>query len=177
MQIIDYVIMAIAVISLIVGLIRGFISQILVLLGIVAISVGTSYLFKFPMQWLSGLITNEKALSIVSIVITAIALCVIYGIIAHFVKKPFKSIKFIKAIDKLLGGVFGVVVAYAIVAIFVEAMTRTDIGFLAKISELLAPQTENSVIIKSVYSNNFFGKWIFDVIGNAITQLFPKAVV
>ena len=157
MQIIDYVIIAIAVISLIVGLIRGFISQILVLLGIVAISVGTSYLFKFPMQWLSGLITNEKALSIVSIVITAIA--------------------FIKALDKLLGGVFGVVVAYAIVAIFVEAMTRTDIGFLAKISELLAPQTENSVIIKSVYSNNFFGKWIFDVIGNAITQLFPKAVV
>ncbi len=63
MQIIDYVIIAIAVISLIVGLIRGFISQILVLLGIVAISVGTSYLFKFPMQWLSGLITNEKALS------------------------------------------------------------------------------------------------------------------
>lgn len=177
MQIIDYVILGIAAIGLIVGLIRGFIGQLLALLGIVAVAVGTSYLFRFPMQWLSGVIPDEKVLSIVCIVLTAIVLAIVYGVIAHFVKKPFKHFKLLKAVDKILGGVLSVAVVYALVAIFVEALQRTDIEFMAKISELLAPQTENSVIINSVYSNNFFGKWIFDVISEAIAQIAPQAML
>lgn len=171
MQIIDYVILAVFVIGLIIGLVRGFIGQLLALLGIVAIAVGTSYLFKFPQQWLSAVITNEKALSITSIILTVIVLSVVYGVIAKLVAKPFKTIKLIKAIDKLLGGVLAVAVVYALMALFVEALTRTDIAFLAKIQELLAPQTENSVIIHSVYANNFFGRWIFDVISNGVRQV------
>lgn len=177
MQIIDYVILGIAVIGLIVGLIRGFISQLLALLGIVAVAVGTSYLFKFPMQWLSGVIPDEKILSIVCIVITAIVLAIIYGVIAHFVKKPFKHFKLLKAVDKILGAALSVAVVYALVAIFVEALTRTDIEFMAKLQELLAPQTENSWIINNVYANNFFGKWIFDVISNGIAQIAPQALL
>lgn len=171
MQIIDYVILAFAVIGLIVGLVRGFIGQLLALLGIVAVAVGTSYLFMFPQQWLAGIITDEKLLAIVSIVLTAIALTAIYAVIAILVKKPFKSINVMKTIDKLIGGVLGVVVVYALVALFVEALTRPDIEFMASIKELLAPQTENSVIIKTVYANNFFGKWIFDVISEGIKQV------
>ena len=109
-----------------------------------------------------------------AIVLTVIVLAIIYGIIAHFVKKPFKHFKLLKAVDKLLGAVLSVAVVYALVAIFVEALTRTDIEFLAKINEALKPQTENSLIINSVYSNNFFGKWIFDTISNAIAQITPK---
>ena len=159
MQIIDYVILGIAVIGL-----------------IVAVAVGTSYLFKFPMQWLSGVIPDEKILSIVCIVITAIVLAIIYGVIAHFVKKPFKHFKLLKAVDKILGAALSVAVVYALVAIFVEALTRTDIEFMAKLQELLAPQTENSWIINNVYANNFFGKWIFDVISNGIAQIAPAGV-
>lgn len=175
MQIIDYVIIAVAAISLIVGLTRGLISQILVLLGIVAVAVGTSYLFSQPMQWLKNVIPNEKALAIVSIIVTAIALAVIYGVIAHFVKKPFKSVKILRGADKLLGGVLGVAIAYAIVALFVTALTRTDVEIFAKLNELLYDQTSNSVIIRTVYSNNFFGDWVFNVIANGITQIFPQA--
>lgn len=171
MQIIDYVILGIAAIGLIVGLVRGFVGQLLALLGIVAVAVGTSYLFKYPQQWLSGVIHDEKVLSIVAIVLTVIVLAAIYGIIAKLVSKPFKSVKVIKAIDKLLGGVLGVAVVYALVALFVEALTRTDIEFMAKINEMLSSQTENSVIINSVYSNNFFGKWIMDVISKGIQQV------
>ena len=174
MQIIDYVIIGIAVIGLIIGLIRGLIEQLLTLLGIVAIAVGTSYLFRFPAQWLSGVIPNETVTAIVAIVLTVIVLAVIYGVIASLVKKPFKSIKFLKAIDKILGGVVSVAVVYMLVALLVEALTRTDIAFLAKMNEMLAPQMENSVIVNSVYSNNFFGKWIFDVISNGIAQFAPQ---
>lgn len=175
MQIIDYVILGVAAIGLIIGLVRGFIEQLLVLLGIVAIAVGTSYLFKFPQQWLAGVIPDEKVASIVAIVLTIIVLSIVYGIIAHFVKKPFKSIKVMKVIDKLLGGVLSVVVVYALFAIFIEALTRTDIEFMAKVNEMVAPYIENSVIVNSVYSNNFFGKWIFDVISAGIQQVFPSA--
>lgn len=171
MQIIDYVIIAIAVIGLVVGLIRGFIEQLLVLLGLVAVAVGTSYLFEYPQQWLANVIPNEKILSIVAIVLTAIALTAIYCTVAHFVKKPFKSIKLIKAIDKLLGAVLSVAIVYALVALFAEALTRTDIEFMAKINELLSEQTENSLIINTVYVDNFFGEWIFDVISEGIDKI------
>lgn len=174
MQIIDYVIIGIAVIGLIIGLVRGLVEQLLTLLGIVAVAVGTSYLFKFPVQWLSGVIPNEKITAIVSIILTATVLAVIYGVIASLVKKPFKSIKMFKAVDKILGGVIAVAVVYALIALLVEALTRTDIEFLAKMNEVLAPQMESSVIVNSVYSNNFFGKWIFDVISNGIAQFAPQ---
>lgn len=175
MQIIDYVILGIAVIGLIIGLVRGFIEQLLALLGIVAIAVGTSYLFKFPQQWLAGVITDEKIASIVAIVLTAIVLAIVYGVIAFFVKKPFKSIKIMKTIDRILGGVLGLAVVYALFAIFIEALTRTDIEFMAKVNEMVAPHMESSLIVNTVYSNNFFGKWIFDVISAGIQQVFPSA--
>lgn len=173
MQIIDYVIIGVAVVGLIVGLVRGLIEQLLALLGIVAVAVGTSYLFRFPVQWLSGIIPNEKVTAIVSIIVTVIVLAVIYGVIASLVKKPFKKVKILKGLDKALGGVVAVVIVYMLFALFVEAMTRTDIAFLAKMNELLAPHMENSVILNTVYSNNFFGKWIFDVISNGIAQFAP----
>lgn len=175
MQIIDYVIIAIAVIGLIAGLIRGLISQLLALLGIVAVAVGTSYLFKFPVQWLGNVITNEKILTIVSIVVTAVVLGIIYGVIASLIKKPFKSIHILKGIDKALGGILGVAVSYALVALFVAALSRTDIEFMAKLNEMLSSQIENSVIIKTVYSNNFFGNWILDVISSGISQVTALA--
>lgn len=175
MQIIDYVIIGITAVGLIIGLVRGFIGQLLALLGIVAIAVGTSYLFKYPQQWLAGVISNEKVATIVAIIVTAIVLAIVYGIIAHFVKRPFKSIKVIKAVDKILGGVLGVAVVYALFALFIEALTRTDIEFMAKLNELVAPYMENSVVVNTVYANNFFGKWIMDVISNGISQAFPQA--
>lgn len=171
MQILDYVLIGIAVIGLIVGLVRGFISQLLALLGIVAVAVGTSYLFKFPQQWLSPVISDEKIASIVAIVLTVIVLSVVYGLLAHFIKKSFSSVKIVRGIDKVLGGVLGFAIVCALVMVAVEAITRTDIEFLARISELVAPHVENSVIVKSVNANNFLGKWIFDVISKSIAQL------
>ena len=169
MQIIDYVIIAIAVIGLIIGLIRGIINQLLALLGIVAVAVGTSYLFRFPMKWLSPVVHNETVLTIVSIALTAVILLVIYCIIAKLVKKPFKSIKILKGIDKVIGGIVGVAVAYAAIALFVAALTNlTDVEVFVKLNGWLSPQLEKSLIINTVYSNNFFGNWILDVIRKGI---------
>lgn len=175
MQIIDYVIIGIAVIGLIIGLVRGLIEQLLTLLGIVAVAVGTSYLFRFPVQWLSGIIPNEKVTAIVSIIITAIVLAVIYGVIASLVKKPFKKVKVLKSVDKILGGVLGVAIVYALVALFVAAMSNEGVTFFAKLRELLSAQLENSVIINMVYGNNFFGDWILNVIISGLQQIMPPA--
>lgn len=177
MQIIDYVIIAIAAIGLIIGLVRGLIEQLLVVLGILAVAVGTSYLFQFPQQWIAGIIPNEKVASIAAIILTVIALAVVYGVIAHFVKKPFKSIKIVKTVDKLLGGVLGVVVVYALFALFIEALTRTDIEFMARINEMVAPHMKNSLLVNTVYANNFFGKWIFDAISEGIRQIGISALL
>ena len=174
MQIIDYVFIACFLIGLIVGVIKGLISQILALLGVVGVAVGTAYLFKFPQQWLSNVIPNENIASIVAIILTFVVLAVVYCVIAYFVKKPFKNIKLMKAIDKILGLVLGVFAAYAIVGVFVALLTQTNAEFLAKTKELLGAQMENSVIVKYVYSNNFFGNWILDIITKGVSSILPQ---
>lgn len=169
MQIIDYVFIAIAVIGLIIGLIRGVISQLLALLGVFAVAVGTSYLFKFPMKWLSPVVHNDTVLTIVSIALTAIVLLVIYCIIVKLVKKPFKSIKILKGVDKAIGGIVGVAVAYAAIALFVAALTTlTDVKVFAKLSEWLGPQIQKSVVVNILYPKNLFGNWILGVIRQGI---------
>ena len=175
MQIIDFVILAILVIGLVIGVVRGFIGQLLTLLGIVVVAIGTSYLFRYPQQWLVNVIPNEQIVSIVSIVLTAIVILIVYSILAKIISKIFKAFTIMKVIDRILGAVLSVAVVYALMAIFVELLTRTDIEFMAKINEVLAPQTENSLLINTVYENNFFGKWILDVISDGISQIMPQA--
>lgn len=173
MQIIDFVILAVLLIGLVIGVVRGFIGQLLALLGIVVVAVGTSYLFRFPQQWLAAVIPNEQIVSIVAIVLTAIVILIVYSIVAKIISKIFKAFTIMKVIDKVLGAVLSIAVVYALMAIFVEALTRTDIEFMAKINEVVAPQTENSLIINTVYSNNFFGKWILDIISDGVSQIMP----
>jgi len=174
MQILDYVIIGVGVIGLIVGLIKGLIKQILTLLGVVGITVGTAYLFKFPKQWLSGVIPNDTVLTIVAVVATLIVLSVIYGTIAHFIKKAFKSVKVINVIDKILGMFLGLVVSYAVVAVFVALFTQTGESFLASIRPVIDEQINNSVIVNAVYGNNFFGNWVISVIQSGLATILPQ---
>ena len=76
-----------------------------------------------------------------------------------------------KAIDKILGLVLGVAIAYAVVGLVVAVLTQTGADFLPKTKELLGEQVENSVIVKYVYANNFFGNWILDVITKGIASI------
>lgn len=174
MQIIDYVFIACFAIGLIVGVVKGLISQILALLGVVSVAVGTAYLFKYPQQWLASVIPNEQLASIVAIILTLIVLAAVYSLIAWLVNKPFKNIKLVKAIDKVLGMVLGILVAYAAIGVFVAMLTQTNAEFLPKTKELLGSQMENSVIVKYVYAKNFFGNWILDLISKGVASILPQ---
>ncbi|MCM1194799.1 MAG: hypothetical protein NC332_02575 [Firmicutes bacterium] len=90
---------------------------------------------------------------------------------SHFVKKPFKNIKLMKAIDKVLGMVLGVVISYAVVAVFVAFFNRTGEDFFPQLKEIVDEQLANSVIIKTVYANNFFGDWIIDIIYKTVSAV------
>lgn len=171
LQIIDYVILGIILVGFIIGLVKGFIKQLLNLIGVVGVVVGTAYLFVFPKQWLSGLIANETVVTIVAIVATLVVLGTVYGIVAHFIKKAFKSVKVMKVIDRIFGMLTGVAVAYAVVAVVI-AVLQTDL--MPTLKGLLADQIENSLIINTVYSNNFFGDWVCNLIREGVSSIIPQ---
>lgn len=174
MQVLDYIIIAIVAIGLIIGLIKGLIKQLLSLLGVVSVTVGTAYLFQFPKQWLSGVIPDETWLSVAAIAITLIVLSATYALLAYFINKAFKSVKIIKVIDRIFGMIVGIVIAYALVAIIIALFTETSSDFMPHIHPFFTEQINNSVIVKAVYSNNVFGKWIMDIIKQGITGLLPS---
>lgn len=174
MQILDYVIIGITALCLIVGLVKGLIKQLLSLLGVFAVTVGTAYLFKFPQQWLSGIIPNETWLTVAAIAATLIVLSLVYALIAFIIKKALHSVKLIKVIDKIFGMAVGAVVAYAIIAVVIALFTQTPDTFLPHVHAYMDEQIARSLIVEKIYANNFFGNWVMDILKQGLSTIMPS---
>lgn len=168
MTIVDWIIIGIAGIGLIIGLCKGFLNQVVSLVGFAAVVVGTVYLFQYPYKWFEALIANEQIRKIVAIAATFLTLAVACGVIGSAVLKAFKNVKFLKGIDVLLGGALSLALVYSIVAILVAMMTRTSEEFLPQVKNFLQPHFQNSWIVANIYKENFVGNWVFDVISTKI---------
>ncbi|MCM1289118.1 MAG: CvpA family protein [Corallococcus sp.] len=159
MQISDYVIIGIVVIGALIGFFKKFCKSLFDLIGIAAVTIGTAYLSRFPMQWF-GFISSVAWRACAALAATLIVVSVVYAVVAHFLKKPFLKIKFPSVISRIFGMLIGIVSVYAVIAVVVTVLLNVDISLVVKVRELLGNQLTDSWIINNVYANNFFGDWL-----------------
>ena len=88
MAVIDYIFIALCAVMLVVGILKGFLKLLFGFLGIILIPIGTAYLSAYPQQWMASLITDQALLTIAALVVTFIALSLIFAI---FVYKKIKK--------------------------------------------------------------------------------------
>ena len=176
MNYIDYIIFAILAISMIMGFIKGLIKQLLTVGGIIVVALLTATFTPFVQGWLDGIMSQETGAA-VAMFATVILLSVVYSLLAWLLRKLLNRIHIIKILDKVFGGVMGIVVVYLVFAVIFGVFTMTGDGFLPLLKSGLQEGFQNSWFGQNIYTlkGNFFGKWVIEGIAEKLIQNLQPA--
>lgn len=181
MTILDYIYLGLLALGLILGLVRGFLKIAFALVGVVVVSIATSYLSPCVDQWLVSVIATEGTRAIVAMVATFLVLAIVYGIITKLISKLINKISILGWINRLLGAVVGVAIVYLVFSLLSSLILGSSEGMLVGLKNLLQPSFESSWIITNIYGGmenpekNFFGKWLIENFIEQISKFLPEA--
>ena len=175
MNTLDYVIFVALAVCLVIGFIKGFIKQLLAVGGVIVITTLTATVTPYVDNWIAPYIASEGTRAAVAMFGAVILLAVAYSLIGWLIGRILKKISIIKALDKILGGVVGVVAVYLIFAVVFALLTQTGDMFLPKIKAMLGDSIATSWFNTHVYSNNFFGNWVINGIWEKLSESLNPA--
>lgn len=113
---IDIAIVAIFAISILVGMYRGFVREILSVLSWVAAAVVAFMYGEMAKDWVNGYVNNPDLALAISYVIIFLAALIVFSIISYLIGRIFSATG-MSGIDRSLGTVFGALRAAVIVAL------------------------------------------------------------
>jgi len=170
----DLVFVGLALIALIVGATKGFVSQIFGFVGFIAALVIAFFVCKpltdaiIPIfaplySWV-----GESLGYILALVIVFAVLVLLVKIVLILLQKLFKSLidklQVIKAIDKILGLILSLGILYTVFAAIIALLTLVPAEVLPGVQETIHQQIYNGVVLNGIYTNNFLGDWLLSVI-------------
>lgn len=167
--IIDYIFMGAVLIALIVGLIKGFLSRLITLGGLILGFVVAGQFSTVVSGWMVSLIETESTRNLVAYIVCIIVTFIIVFIIGKLLQKLVKSIKLFSVIDRLLGAVLSVGIVYVVFAFIVAVVTieteSTLVQYVLTSLQTLIPDTS---LIYTVYGDNAVGSWLMSLIFPAV---------
>ena len=176
MNILDYVIIAIFVLSTVLGVFKGFIKQALTIIGVIVVATLTATVTPYVQNWLTSVIADDNTRAVVAMIASVLLLVAAYSVFALLIQRVLKKIKIIKFVDSLLGGLIGASVVYFSFAVIVALFNSTGDGFLPHIKSLVGDSFTTSWVVTKVYANNFFGDCVINGIAEKlINSLKPAA--
>lgn len=175
MNIIDWVLIVVFVGSLVIGIFKGLLKQIFVIVGFLVVIFGSAAFAPVVQSWFAGVIPDENTRMIVGMIAAVVILSVGTALISFVIRKLIHRNKAMGALDRILGGVVSLVVAYLAIAVLVELILGTGDAFLAATKGWLKQPLTDSAIVKTVYGNNFFGRLIVNEIANSIAESLKPA--
>ncbi|MBI2476805.1 CvpA family protein [Candidatus Uhrbacteria bacterium] len=92
------------------ALVRGFVASAVSLVGLVATVAVTLFVHPVVFEWLRPFVGEKPVWSIVAFAVLFLIVSQLVGYLAHAIIRVFRvisAIPFTKSIDRLLGGVFG----------------------------------------------------------------------
>lgn len=168
MNVLDYIVLVLFVISTVNGLFKGFIKQTLTIVGVFVVTMLTATVTPLVQSWFVNVIEDENTRTLVAMVASVILLIVAYTILALIVRRILRKVKIIKLLDKLLGGLIGFGVMYFVLAVVYALMLNTGDSFMPTIKGWVGDTFETSWIGNHIYANNFFGDWVINGIAEKI---------
>lgn len=174
MNVLDWVFIAALAAGLVLGLIKGFLKPLFSIIGILVVAFGTSWLSPVVQGWMMGVEMSESIRSIIAVVIAAAVLFIICGVVSFILRKIITRGTTINLINRLIGGVLGVVIVYLLFAVIV-AFVGGPMGDVAGLHEKFGDDVNNSWIATHIYSNNFFGKLVVDKMAEKMKEVIEKS--
>lgn len=175
MKVIDFIVLGLAVFFMIRGLLKGFLGQLFGVIGTALVAIATANLYQFPAKWMSNLIVDENTRLAVALIATGAVLFLVYKLITMLIVKLVTKNKGLGALNRVIGMVLGVAIVYVFTAIVVSLLFNTDDTFLVVIKKTIKPIFEGSWTATKLYSNNFFGDWIVQMIVEKFQSALPTA--
>lgn len=170
MNVLDYVILALAIAGIVIGLFRGFIKLVLTAIGVIVVATLTATVEPYVQNWFVNTSIDEGTRNVVAMIATVLLLAAVYGLLAFIVGKLLRKVKIISVLDRLLGGLVGFAVVYFVFSVFFALLSGTGETFLPLLKSSLGESIQNSWIATHVYKNNFFGDWIINGIAAKLLE-------
>lgn len=180
MSTLDYIWLIAVAAGLIFGMVRGFLKIAFAFIGVVVISVATSYLSPYADKWLASAIVSDGTRALVAMLATFVVLSIVYGLVTKLINKLINKISILGWINRLLGAVVGVLMVYVVFSILTSLAFSTSDGLLAQLAGVLKPSFAESWVITNIYGGeanpdkNFFGQWLLENFVKIIEQYIPN---
>lgn len=176
MQTLDYIIIGCAVVSLLLGIIKGFLKPIFNLAGffVVLYAGGAFSSVLFPL--LTQVIPDEGTCSIASAVASMLLVWLIYFLISHLILKVINKIKILGVANRLIGGVLGVVMVYVVVAV-ITAFMQNENTLFASIREQHGEVFNQSWIVQNIYKSNPLGEGLVNSAFKKLIEMLENSLI
>lgn len=165
LAIIDYIFIAAVLIALIVGLVKGFLSRLISLGGLILGIIVAGQFSAIVSDWMASLIEAEATRNLVAYIVCIVVVFIIVSIIGKALKKVVTSVKLLKSLDRILGAVLSVGIVYIIFGfIFVVVNIETEIVLLQYIFDALETLMPSTSLALSLYGENAVGNWLVSML-------------
>lgn len=177
----DYIILGITAVLFVIGLIKGFVKQILAIGLVFVVPVFGSVLTPYLQQWefISNLITDVNTKGIVCMVFSYVIITIAYILLSNLISKIVNKTKVVGKVNRLLGGFIGILVVYLVMSVVcVIVMGVDDYVMFKGLNESLAETFNNSWIYTNIFAGdkNFFGNWVMKSVIDTILEALPQVV-
>ena len=176
MLILDYIIIAVALVSFVLGLVKGFLTPIVNLAGffVVLYAGGAFSSVLFPL--LANVLPDENTCSIASAIASMLLVWLIYFLVSRLILKIISKTKLLSFANRIIGGFLGIAMVYLIVAILTAFMQNENTLF-ASIREQYGPAFNESWIVKNIYATNPIGEGLVNTAFQKLIELLENALI
>lgn len=173
----DWIFIAVLIVGLVLGIIKGFLRPLLSAIGFIVVSFGASLLAPVVQGWLMNTQMSDSLRSLLAIVITVGALVIIWVVVSLILRKVITRSKGMGVVNRLIGGALGLVVVYLIFAVVVAFVVGPLGNLIFNIQEKFGPDFEASWIRQHIYTDkgNFFGNWIIGSMAKKILEILQNS--
>ena len=176
MQILDYIIIAVALVSFVLGLVKGFLTPVVNLAGffVVLYAGGAFSTMLFPL--ISKLIPDESTCSVASAIASMLLVWFIYFLISRLILKIIKKSTILGFANRRVGGVLGIAIVYLVVAI-VTAFMQNDNTLFASVREQFGEVFNQSWVVQNVFKTNPIGEGLVNSAFQKLIELLENSLI
>lgn len=172
MNILDYIVLAVIVGAVVVGVFKGVIQQVLSILGIFFVATLTATVAPYVQNWFAGTEIPEAARTVVAMIVASLLLAGVYTVIAVIVQKALKKYEIVRVVDAVVGGVLALASAYLSLAVIFSLFNSTPDEFLPLLKSWAGETFKESWMAQHIFAKNPFGDWLVVEIAQKILDKF-----
>lgn len=174
MTALDWIFIAALALGIVLGLIKGFLKPLFSVLGLVVVTMGTSFLSPVVQGWMMNANMSDSVRSLVAVIISAFILLIACGVIFFILRKIITRKRSINVVNRLIGAVLGVVIVYLVFAIVI-AWISGPMGEIAGLNEKFGEEVSSSWIATHLYVKNPFGKLVVDKMAEKMLEIIQNS--